>query len=146
MWDLPGPGLEPVSPALAGGFLTTATREVPLAHFFFKIFYLLFIYYFYFWLCWVSASVRGPSPVAASGDHSSLRRAGLSPSRPPLLRSTGSRRSGPAAAAHGPSRSAACGIPPDQGRNPRPPHRQADSQPLRHQGSPGSFFNPCFCC
>ena len=24
MWDLPGPGLQPVSPALAGGFLTTA--------------------------------------------------------------------------------------------------------------------------
>ena len=24
MWDLPRPGLEPVSPALAGGFLTTA--------------------------------------------------------------------------------------------------------------------------
>ena len=24
MWDLPGPGLEPVSLALAGGFLTTA--------------------------------------------------------------------------------------------------------------------------
>ena len=24
MWDLPGPGLEPRSPALAGGFLTTA--------------------------------------------------------------------------------------------------------------------------
>ena len=23
MWDLPGPGLEPVSPALADGFLTT---------------------------------------------------------------------------------------------------------------------------
>ena len=23
MWDLPGPGLEPASPALAGGFLTT---------------------------------------------------------------------------------------------------------------------------
>ena len=23
MWDLPGPGLEPVSPALAGRFLTT---------------------------------------------------------------------------------------------------------------------------
>ena len=23
MWDLPGPGLEPVSPALAGEFLTT---------------------------------------------------------------------------------------------------------------------------
>ena len=25
MWDLPGPGLEPVSPALAGRFLTTAS-------------------------------------------------------------------------------------------------------------------------
>ena len=24
MWDLPGPGLEPVAPALAGGFSTTA--------------------------------------------------------------------------------------------------------------------------
>ena len=24
MWDLPGPGLKPVSPTLAGGFLTTA--------------------------------------------------------------------------------------------------------------------------
>ena len=24
MWDLPGPGIELVSPALAGGFLTTA--------------------------------------------------------------------------------------------------------------------------
>ena len=24
MWDLPGPGIEPVSPALAGGFFTTA--------------------------------------------------------------------------------------------------------------------------
>ena len=30
MWNLPGPGLKPMSPALAGGFLTTATREVPL--------------------------------------------------------------------------------------------------------------------
>ena len=26
MWDLPGPGLEPMSPALAGGFLTTAPQ------------------------------------------------------------------------------------------------------------------------
>ena len=37
--------------------------------------------------------------------------------------------------AHGPSRSAACGIPPDEGSNPCPLHWQADSQPLRHQGS-----------
>ena len=29
MWDLPGPGLEPVSPALARGFLTTAPPGKP---------------------------------------------------------------------------------------------------------------------
>ena len=29
MWDLPGPGIEPVSPALAGGFLTTAPPGKP---------------------------------------------------------------------------------------------------------------------
>ena len=40
--------------------------------------------------------------------------------------------------AHGPSCSAACEIFPDQGSNPRPLHWQADSQPLRHQGSPRS--------
>ena len=80
--------------------------------------------------------MRGLSPVAASGGHSSSRCAGLSPSRPLLLRSTRSRRAGSVAVAHGPSCSAACGIFPDQGSNPRPLHWQADSQPLRHQGSP----------
>ena len=104
-------------------------------HFFLKY---LFIY---LWLCWVFASARGPPPVAASGGHSSSRCAGPSLSRPPLLRSTGSRSAGPVTAAHGPSRSAARGILPDQGSNPRPPHYwQADSQPLRHQGSPKPFF------
>ena len=29
MWDLPGPGLKPVSPALAGGFLTTVPPGKP---------------------------------------------------------------------------------------------------------------------
>ena len=29
MWDLPGPGLEPVSPALVDGFLTTAPPGKP---------------------------------------------------------------------------------------------------------------------
>ena len=29
MWDLPGPGLEPVSPALAGRFSTTAPPRKP---------------------------------------------------------------------------------------------------------------------
>ena len=47
--------------------------------------------------------------------------------------------------AYGPSRSAACGIFPDQGSNPCPLHWQADSQPLRHQGSPRlSVFIPMF--
>ena len=105
-------------------------------YFFFFNFYLLFIYYVYFWLCWVPAPVRGLSPAAASGGHPSSRCAGLSLSRPLLLRSRGSRRSGSVVVAHGPSRSAARGILPDQGSNPCPLHRQADSQPLRHQGSP----------
>ena len=94
------------------------------------------IFFFFLWLCWVFVSVRGLSPVAASRGHSSSRCAGLSLSRPLLLRSTGSRRAGSVIVAHGPSHSAACGILPDQGSNPRPLHWQADSQPLRHQGSP----------
>ena len=93
-------------------------------------------FFFFLWLCWVFASVRGLSLVAASGGHSPSRCAGLSPSRPLPLRSTGSRRAGSVIVAHGPSRSAARGILPDQGPNPRAPHRQADSQPLRHRGSP----------
>ena len=102
MWDPPRPGLEPVSPALAGRFSTTA---------------------------------RG---------HSLSRCAGLSLSWPLLLRSTGSRRAGSAIVAHGPSRSTACGIFPDQGSNPWPLHWQADSQPLHHQGSPQLLY-PFLC-
>ena len=83
--------------------------------------------------------MRGLSLVAASGGHSSSLCVGLSLSRPLLLRSTGSRRTGSVVVAHGPSCSAACGIFPDQGLNPCPLHWQADSQPLRHQGSPCFF-------
>ena len=36
MWDLPGPGHEPVSPALAGGFLTTAPPGKPRIFFFYS--------------------------------------------------------------------------------------------------------------
>ena len=39
MWDLPRPGLEPVSPALAGGFLTTAPPGKPDFLFFNFIFW-----------------------------------------------------------------------------------------------------------
>ena len=106
--------------------------------FFFKeIHVLLFIY---LWLCWVFVSVRGLSLVVESGDHSSSRCTGLSPSWPLLLRSTGSRCAGSVIVAHGPSCSVACGIFPDQGLNPCPLHWQADSQPLRHQGSPITTF------
>ena len=102
--------------------------------------FFIYLFIYYFWLCWVFVSVRGLSLVAASGGHSSLRCAGLSLSRPLLLRSTGSRRTGSVVVAHGSSCSAACGIFPDQGSNPCSLHWQADSQPLRHQGSPGSLF------
>ena len=107
---------------------------VEMCFFFLKFIYYLFI--IYFWLCWVFVSVRGLSLVAASGGHSSSRCAGLSVSWPLLLRSTGSRRAGSVVVAHGPSRSAARGIFPDQGPNPCSLHWQADSQSLRHQGSP----------
>ena len=95
-----------------------------------------FVFCFFLWLCWIFVSVQRLSPVVASGGHSSLWCVGLSPSRPLLFQSTGSRRAGSAVVAHGPSCSAACGILPDQGSNPCPPHWQADSQPLHHQGSP----------
>ena len=102
-----------------------------------------FYLFIYSWLCWVFVSVRGFSLVAASGGHSSSRWAGLSLSRPLLLWSTGSRRAGSVVVAHGPSCSTACGIFPDQSLNPCPLHWQADSQSLRHHGSPQLLF--CFC-
>ena len=132
--------------------MTVPFSPHPLPHlfvdFFFTCVFLLFclfvlfcfVLFIYLWLCWVFVSVQGLSPVAASGGHSSSRCAGPSPSRPLLLRSTGSRRAGSAIVAHGPSRSAARGIFPDQGSNPHPLHGQADSQPLRHQGSPVCRF------
>ena len=136
--DLSSPtGFEPGPPALGAQSLNHwTTREGPGLFFFF--FNILFIY---LWLCWVFVSVWGLSPVAASGGHSSSRCAGLSLSRPLLLRSTGSRRAGSVIVAHGPSRSAACGIFPDHGSNLCPLHWQADSQPLHHQGSPRTIFN-----
>ena len=110
--------------------------KIPLSLFSF-LFFFLKIYLLIDWLlCWVFVSVLGLSLVAASGGHSSSWCTGLSLSWPLLLRSTGSRHAGSVVVAHGPSRSAACGIFPDQGSNPCPLHWQADSQPLRHQGSP----------
>ena len=99
-----------------------------------------FLIYLFMAVLGLRFSVQGLSLVAASGGHSSLRCAGLSLSRPLPLRSTGSRRAGSVIVAHGPSCSAACGIFPDQGLNPCALHWQADSQPLRHQGSPVLFL------
>ena len=119
-------------------FIRLATKIKLLREFFIKVNYLHLniLKFIYFWLCWVFVSVRGLSLVVASGGHSSSRCAGFSLSQPLLLRSTGSRRAGSVTVAHGPSCSAACGIFPDQGSNPCALHWQADSQPLRHQGSP----------
>ena len=79
-----------------------------------------------------SCGERGPLFIAVRGP---LHCCGLS-----LLRSIGSRRAGSVVVAHGPSCSAVCGIFPDQGSNPCSLRWQADSQPLRHQGSPGNVF------
>ena len=98
--------------------------------FFFKIYLYLFLAVLGLRFCARAFSSCG------NGGHSSSRCAGLSLSWPLLLRSTGSRRAGSVIVGHGPSYSAACGIFPDQGSNPCPLHWQADSQPLRHQGSP----------
>ena len=53
MWDLPRPGLEPVSPALAGRFSTTAPPGKPSPELFEDLFKIVFITshsstYFYF--------------------------------------------------------------------------------------------------
>ena len=141
-----------VAPRHVGSSQTRAGTCVPfigrriLFFFFLKKFTVLylFIYLFiYLWLCWVFVSERGLSLVVASGGHSSSRCAGLSLSRPLPLRGTGSRHAGSVIVAHGPSCSVARGIFPDQGSNPCPLHWQADSQPLRHQGSPRRILNHC---
>ena len=126
-------------------FLTNLTSIFII--FFFNS-YIIYLFIYLFIAVLGLRFVRGLSLVPASGghssswcrDHSSSRCAGLSLSRPLLLRGTGSRHAGSAVVAHGPSCSAACGIFPGQGSNPCPLHQQADSQPLRHQGSPDIHF------
>ena len=101
--------------------------------------YFKFIYLFIFgcvgssFLCEGSLQLRQAGATPHRGARASHYR-GLS------LRSIGSRRAGSVGVAHGPSCSAACGIFPDQDSNPCPLHWQADSQPLRHQGSPAHIL------
>ena len=80
MWDLPRPGLEPVSPALAGGFSTTAPPGKPrvclfLLLFLFKSFWFLMYHlycfshfkFFVFHICSVGMFwVLGAVPVTDS--------------------------------------------------------------------------------
>ena len=58
MWGLPGPGIELVSPALAGRFFTTESPGKPL--------YL----FMYFQLHWVFVAAHRLSLVAANGGNS----------------------------------------------------------------------------
>ena len=58
MWDLPRPGLEPVSPALAGRLSTTAPPGKPcftilFIFFIFYFFYFLFFFIFYFFIFFI---------------------------------------------------------------------------------------------
>ena len=101
-------GIRPVGAAIQKLFLDTSNHNISVvclkhsscsinAFFFFKESFSFFFFNFnfiYLWLCWVFVSVRGLSLVVARGGHSSSRCAGLSLSRPLLLRSTGSRRAG----------------------------------------------------
>ena len=117
----------------------------PFFFFFLKnvVFFSFFLKYLFIYLFMAVLGLRFCARAFSScgkRGHSSSRCTGLSLSRPLLLWSTGSRRAGSVVVAHGLSCSAARGILPDQGPNPCPLHWQADSQPLRHQGSPLSPF------
>ena len=106
-----------------------------------KIFLNKFIYYLCIYLfIYGCVAACGLSLVAASGSYSSLLCAGFWLWCLLLLRSTGSRCAGSVVVARGLSCYAACGIFPDQGSNPCPLCWQANSQPLRHQGSPLELF------
>ena len=59
MWDLPGAGFEPVSPAQAGGLFTTEPPGKPSSHFIY-----LFIY---FKLCHMAYQILGPQPGIEPG-------------------------------------------------------------------------------
>ena len=129
----------PVSKQIGGTYrMATKPWSMGLCPFLFFFLNTFIIYLFIYLLAVLGLRfcARAFSSCGKRGPLSSSRCAGLSLSWPLLLRSTGSRRAGSAVVAHGPSCSAACGILPDQGSNPCALHWQADSQPLRHQGSP----------
>ena len=130
---VPQPGIEPASPALEARSLFFFFKET-VKEFCFVLFCFLFMAVLGLCFCARAFSscgkwgplfivARWPLTIAAS-----------------LVGSTGSRRAGSVVVAHGPSCSGARGILPDLGSNPCALHRQADSQPLRHPGSPEVTF------
>ena len=64
MWDLPGPGLEPVSPALAGGFLTTAPPGKP-PRLFLKVIIITILHIRVYGMCPKLYSENNPSLVCS---------------------------------------------------------------------------------
>ena len=54
MWDVPGPGLKPVSPALASWLLTTVPPGKPLLCFLLNV----FMFYILLWSFWVNFCIR----------------------------------------------------------------------------------------
>ena len=141
MWDLPGPGLEPASPALVGGFLTTAPpgkstpftlearyKEILKATMEYSFVCTNFFFFFQnkFYLFLAALGLR--CCVRAFSSHG--LRCGVWASHCGGFSCFGARSLGALASvvvAHGLSCSVACGIFPDQGSNPRPLHWQADS-------------------
>ena len=136
-------------------FLNTNYSSLQVNHQLFKgrFFFVVVVNYFYFWLHWVFGAMHGLSVVALSGGYSSLWCSGLSLQSLLLLQSTGSKSVGfsschvqlqglraPVVLACGLSCCGACGVFLDQGSNPCPLHRQVDSYPLHHQGSPKDRF------
>ena len=130
----------------SGQVLCKLTSRSPSSSFFFKAFFFFFnfliLFIFIFGCVGSSSLCEGFLQLRQAGATLHRGARALPPSWPLLLRSTGSRCAGSAVVAHGPSCSAARGIFPDRGPNPCPLHWQADSQPLRHLGSPKSYvFN-----
>ena len=66
MWDLPGPGMEPMSPALADGYLTTVPPGKSLLIYFLSLEKVIILPSFkkkflFIWLRWVLVVARGLS-------------------------------------------------------------------------------------
>ena len=117
-------------------YLTQYIQNIIISACNYSFFFFNFIYLFIYgcvgssFLCEGFLQLRrvGATPHrgARASHHHSLSRCGA---QAPDAQAQQSWLTGPAAPRH-------AGILPDQGTNPCPVHWQADSQPLRHQGSP----------